>query len=109
MLVISRFEKVAAMSFFILSLASCAMFSGRETPGEYVDDTAITTKVKSAFVADPDVKAMQINVETMQGVVQLSGFVDTKFAETRAVDLAQGVKGVKAVKDDIVVRSPRNP
>lgn len=106
---ISRFEKIAAASFFILSLASCAMFSGRETAGEYVDDTVITSKVKSAFISDPVVKAMQVNVETMKGVVQLSGFVDSKTAEDRAVELAQGVNGVKAVRNDIIVRNPPNP
>ncbi len=61
----------------MLSLGACSMFEGRETTGQYVDDTTITAKVKEAFIADPVVKAMQVNVETMQGTVQLSGFVDS--------------------------------
>jgi osmotically-inducible protein OsmY len=81
------------------------MFEGRETTGQYVDDTTITAKVKEAFVADPQVKAMQVNVETMQGVVQLSGFVDSPNIERRAVRLAGQVKGVKSVKDTIIVRA----
>ena len=90
--------------FFLLGLTSCAMFQGRETPAEYAEDTAITTKVKNAYVIDPVVKAMQVNVETMQGVVQLSGFVDSEKAEKRAVDIARGTKGVRGVKNDIIVR-----
>jgi osmotically-inducible protein OsmY len=95
-------------SIFVLSLASCAMFQGRETAGQYVDDATITTKVKDAFIADPVVKASQVSVETMQGVVQLSGFVDSSNSEQRAVQLAQQVKGVKSVKDDIIVRNRSN-
>ena len=91
----------------LLSLASCSMFQGRETAGEYVDDATITTQVKAAFVADKQVSAMQVNVETMQGVVQLSGFVHSKDSELRALQLASKVKGVKAVKDNIVV-NPNN-
>ena len=80
------------------------MFQGRETTGQYVDDTTITSKVKESFVADKYVKASQVNVETMQGVVQLSGFVDSTSTEQRAVQLAQQVSGVKSVKDNITVR-----
>src|ERR1700733_607529 len=93
-----------AMPLLMLALASCSMFEGRETGGQYADDTVITSKVKESFVADPKVKAMQVNVETMQGVVQLSGFVDSSASEARAVALANQVKGVKSVKDNIVVR-----
>lgn len=97
-------RKPILASLLLLSLASCAMFEGRETAGQYVDDATITSKVKSAFVADKKVKAMEINVETMQGVVQLSGFVDTPAADARAVQLANNVTGVKSVKDDIIIR-----
>ena len=100
--------KTAATFFlipaFLLSLAACSMFEGRETAGQYVDDSTITAKVKEAFVADPQVSAMQVNVETMQGVVQLSGFVNKKSTDQRALQLAQQVKGVKSVKDNIIVR-----
>ena len=66
--------------------------------------STITTKVKEAFIADPQVKASQINVETMQGVVQLSGFVDLPKSEARAVELARQVRGVTSVKDNILIR-----
>ena len=91
-------------SVFFLLLASCSLFSGRETTGQYVDDSTITAKVKEAFVSDPRVKASQIHVETMQGVVQLSGFVDSPKSEARAVELTRQVYGVTSVKDDIVIR-----
>jgi len=103
-----EFSKTMILPVFILSLAACSMFEGRETAGQYVDDTTITTKVKEAFVADPQVKAMQVNVETMQGVVQLSGFVDSSSSEQRAVTLAGQVRGVKSVKDNIVVRASKS-
>jgi len=101
----THFARFFLVPVFFLSLASCSMFSGRETAGQYVDDATITTKVKQAFVSDPQVKASQVNVETMQGVVQLSGFVDSPASEARAVELAHRVVGVKSVKDDIIVRS----
>jgi hyperosmotically inducible periplasmic protein len=86
------------------SLAACAVMSGRETAGEYVDDATITTKVKAAMFDDPSVKVMQIGVETMQNVVQLSGFVDSAQTKARAGELAGSVTGVRQVKNDLVAR-----
>jgi hyperosmotically inducible periplasmic protein len=88
----------------ITSLASCAMLTGRETVGEYVDDTTITTKVKAAMFDDPAVRGMEISVETMQNVVQLSGFVDSAQTRDRAGELARNVSGVREVRNDLVVR-----
>ncbi|MDX2027228.1 MAG: BON domain-containing protein [Alphaproteobacteria bacterium] len=104
MSVVKSFAKSLVVPTIVLSLVSCAVFEGRQTAGRYVDDATITTKVKAAFIEDPIVKAMQINVETMEGVVQLSGFVDSSESEARAVRLAQQVNGVKRVQDDIIVR-----
>lgn len=86
------------------SLAACAAISGRETVGEYVDDATITTKVKAAMFDDPSLKVMQISVETMQNVVQLSGFVDSEQTKARAGERARSVEGVREVKNDLVVR-----
>jgi hyperosmotically inducible periplasmic protein len=88
----------------ITSLAACSAMSGRESAGEYVDDSTITAKVKAAMFDDPSLKVMQIGVETMQDVVQLSGFVDSAQTKARAGELARGVKGVREVKNDLVVR-----
>ena len=99
-----RASKFLLLPVLFLSLGACSMFEGRETSGQYVDDSTITAKVKEAILADPQVSVMQVNVETMQGVVQLSGFVSSKTADQRALQLASKVQGVKAVKDNIVVR-----
>lgn len=86
------------------SLAACSAVQGRETAGEYVDDTSLTTKVKAAILKDEGLKGNQINVETMQGVVQLSGFVDSPQQAAHASDVARGINGVKSVRNSIIVR-----
>ena len=79
----------------------CASTAKQEGTGEYVDDTVITGKVKTAILNEPTLKSAEINVETFKGVVQLSGFVSSKEAENKAVVVARGVAGVKSVKDDM--------
>jgi osmotically-inducible protein OsmY len=79
----------------------CASTSKSEGTGEYVDDTVITTKVKTAIFNEPALKSAEINVETFKGVVQLSGFVSSRDAETKAVAVAGTVSGVKSVKNDM--------
>lgn len=89
---------------FALALASvlgCASTPTQEGTGEYLDDTVITTKVKSAIFSDPGLKSAEINVETFKGVVQLSGFVSSVADQRKAVELARSVKGVSSVKDDM--------
>lgn len=87
-----------------LLMAGCAATATRESTGEYIDDSAITATVKAAIYNDPKLKVGQISVETYQGVVQLSGFVDSAQAARRAVELARSVKGVKAVKNSLIVK-----
>jgi osmotically-inducible protein OsmY len=103
-----RFQSAIAQSVIagvlLVSVAACAPTPTREGTGEYIDDTVITSKVKAAFAADPVVKATQVQVETFKGTVQLSGFVDSRESAQRAVDLARGVKGVKSVKNDTIIR-----
>lgn len=70
-----------------------------------VDDTAITAKVKAAIFADPDLKAMQIHVDTVDAVVTLAGSVDSARMHDRAVQVANGVEGVRQVVDNLVVKS----
>lgn len=88
----------------ILSATGCAVGRGQETAGAYVDDAAITTTVKAKFVEDKTVSAMSISVETMNGTVQLSGFAKSSAEKAQAEALARGVKNVRAVRNDIVVR-----
>jgi len=85
-------------------IAGCTVFSGRETAGEYVDDATVTTKVNAQIVSESSLKSSQINVETMQDVVQLSGFVDSAKAKERAGEIARNVDGVRSVRNNIIVR-----
>jgi osmotically-inducible protein OsmY len=78
--------------------------ASHETAGQSVDDSVVTAKVKAKLVDDPVTKAYQINVETFQGTVQLSGFVDSADAVSRAERLAKDVGGVKGVKNSLQVR-----
>jgi hypothetical protein len=82
----------------------CASTPTRQSSGEYVDDSAITARVKAAIFDDPSLKVLQINVETFKGEVQLSGFVDAAQNVRRAGEVARGVKGVKSVKNDLIVK-----
>lgn len=79
---------------------------GGQTAGEYVDDAMITTKVKTALANDSRVSAFDINVETQQGVVQLSGFVDSQEAISAATEVAQRVEGVKSVGNNLQLKTP---
>jgi osmotically-inducible protein OsmY len=82
----------------------CASTPTHEGTGEYVDDTVLTTKVKAAILEEPGLKSAEINVETFKGTVQLSGFVSSQSSIQKAVEIARGVKGVKAVKNDMRVK-----
>ena len=73
--------------------------------GEVIDDSVLTAKVKTALIAASETKAHQINVETKDGVVQLSGFVDTNSAKSAATTVAKSVTGVKDVKNELSVKS----
>jgi len=88
-----------------LLVTGCSSTPTRESAGEVVDDAWITTKVKSSFVEDSTVSALNINVETFKGVVQLSGFANNSAEMTRAAEIARGIKGVKSVKNDIRLKS----
>lgn len=85
-------------------IAGCAGTLKKESAGEYVDDTVITSKVKLEIFNDPMLKVYQITVESFKGVVLLSGFVDSENAVDRAVKVAGAVKGVKSVKNSLVVK-----
>lgn len=88
----------------MLSVAGCAGTKVTESTGEYFDDSMITTKIKSAILADSRLKLLDITVTTFKGVVQLSGFVDSKGVSERAVQVSRTVKGVKAVNNSLVVK-----
>ena len=89
---------------FVATLMACASTSKKESTGEYVDDSVITTKVKTLLAADDFLKSFQIGVESYKGTVQLSGFVNSQQAVDKAVDITRGVKGVESVKNDLIVK-----
>lgn len=85
-------------------LTGCAVTRGQESVGAYIDDTSITTAVKARFVDNPEVDASSIRVETLNGTVMLSGFAKNSTERSTAEALTWKVKGVKAVRNEIVVR-----
>ena len=76
----------------------------KESAGEFIDDSVITTKVKAAILEEPLLKSLQINVKSYKGVVQLSGFVDSVEIVNRAGEVAGSIKGVKGVKNGLNVK-----
>ena len=105
---ITLFVLLAALAAVPFTFTTgCAVAQRRESAGAYVDDKAISAKVKTALYRDPIVKGTQVDVNTFQGVVQLSGFVENQAQKDRAGQLAQQTKGVQAVHNDIVVQTGR--
>ena len=95
----------AAAAIALIAVPGCAVTRGQETTGAYIDDSAITTAVKSKFVENKDVDASSIAVETLNGTVMLSGFAKNAIEKSTAESLTWKVNGVKAVKNQIAVRS----
>jgi osmotically-inducible protein OsmY len=100
---IKTFTTFVAATMLIVA-AGCASTRTHEGTGQYVDDSVITTKVKSAILGEPGLKVSEINVETFKGVVQLSGFVSSRSDIDSAVRVASAVNGVKTVKNDMSVK-----
>ena len=88
----------------IATLAACAATATRGSTGDYVDDSVITTKVKTLLAEDDFLKSFQIGVETFKGTVQLSGFVNSQKAVDKAVEITRSVKGVKSVRNNLIVK-----
>jgi osmotically-inducible protein OsmY len=99
-----RFGKTLATIVTLIILAGCAGTRTSESTGEFVDDVAISTKVKSKLLASPDTKGTAITVETFKGTVQLSGFVDTAMEKRKAEEIAAETDGVARVDNKITVK-----
>jgi osmotically-inducible protein OsmY len=95
---------IAITAVVLLTATGCAVQRGQESVGAYVDDSGITTMVKTRFIENKQVDAGAISVETMKGTVMLTGFAKSAVERSTAESIARGVKGVIAVKNDIVVR-----
>ena len=98
------FIRCLLLIMLIAGFMACASTSKQEGAGEYVDDSVITTKVKSQLAGDDFLKSFEITVETYKGIVQLSGFVGSQMAVNKAGEIARGVQGVKSVKNDLIVK-----
>ena len=98
---VSKALSAIFLALTLVSVVGCASTSQKEGTGEYVDDSAITLKVKAAILNEPTLKVAEINVETFKGVVQLSGFVNSQADINKAVAVARGVHGVISVKNDM--------
>ena len=88
----------------IATLAACAATRTQSSAGEFVDDSVITTKIKSLLAEDDFLKSFEISVESFKGTVQLSGFVNSQKAVDKASEIARSVQGVKSLKNDLIVK-----
>jgi osmotically-inducible protein OsmY len=99
------FARTTLVFAVIAALTACSGAPTRQSTGEVLDDSVITTKVKAAFVEDKTVSALDIKVDTFKGNVQLSGFADNRQEIQRAGEIAREVRGVESVKNDIRLKS----
>ena len=88
----------------IAAFVACASTPKQESTGEFIDDSVITTKIKTLLANDDFLKSFQISVESRKGIVLLSGFVDSQKAVDKAGQIARGVEGVKSVRNNLVVK-----
>lgn len=92
-----------AASLFLVTLSGCAVMRDQSTMGQFVDDTTITTQIKARIAKHSTLSSLAVGVETLNGVVQLSGFVKTDAERDAAHKIAHGVSGVKDVKNYLAV------
>jgi len=99
-----KYFSALLMALALLFSLGCAATATKESTGEYIDDSAITAKVKDAIFRESTLKSSEINVETFKGVVQLSGFVSSQPNIDKAVEISKNVKGVQSVKNDMRIK-----
>jgi osmotically-inducible protein OsmY len=100
----NRFVGYFVLVMLMVAFVACASTSKQESTGQYVDDSVITTKVKSLLAADDFLKSFEISVEIYKGTVQLSGFVGSQKAVDKAGEITRSVNGVKSVKNNLIVK-----
>jgi hyperosmotically inducible protein len=101
---LSHVVLASAAALAVVQITGCAVARDQQTVGSFIDDATLTTRVKASFAKDPVVAATSINVETLKGTVQLSGFAKSDAERSTAERLARNTEGVKSVRNDIVVR-----
>lgn len=107
----SLINKITVLAFtgILISLSACAATDTKESTGQYVDNSVLTAKVKTAIFNEPTLKSSEITVQTFKGEVQLSGFVSSIDQTNKAVEVARGIPGVTSVKNDMRVKGSNNP
>ena len=100
----NRLMKFLACLVLAASFTGCASTPKHESTGQYIDNSVLTTKVKTAIFNEPTLKSMQITVESFKGEVQLSGFVDSAASAQKAGEVARSVEGVVSVKNNLIVK-----
>jgi|APCry1669192010_1035390.scaffolds.fasta_scaffold121930_1 osmotically-inducible protein OsmY len=101
---IKKYLQCITTSLLITIFSGCAVTRDQESVGAYIDDSVITTSIKSKFFEDKTVDGSAITVETLNGIVMLSGFVKNVLQKNTAENITIKVKGVKAVKNEISVK-----
>lgn len=101
-----RNRSVTAALLALVLIAPLFLSACGKTVGETIDDATITTRVKTAFINDPAIGGLRIDVDTFKGIVTLSGAVKSKDEENKAVALARSIKGVTDVKSTLQVQQP---
>jgi len=96
--------KKSLFLLFVLLMVGCASTTQQESFGEYVDNSVITSKVKSKILDNPTTKFLDISVKTFKSIVQLSGFVSSEKERATAGKLAASVEGVRSVKNNLLIR-----
>ena len=94
----------SAIAISALTITGCAVTRDQQSVGAYIDDATATTQVKARFADSPVVSAMAIKVETLNGMVQLSGFAKSATERQTAENIARGASGIRGVINNIVVR-----
>lgn len=104
-------QKITSLVFsgVLISLSACAATDTKESTGQYVDNSVLTAKVKTAIFNEPTLKSSEITVQTYKGEVQLSGFVSSIEQTNKAVEVAKSIPGVTSVKNDMRVKGSSNP
>jgi len=100
----SKTPTALASTVLLMTVLGCASTRTHEATGEYVDDSVITTKVRTAIFNAPDLKSSEIRVHTFKGVVQLSGFVSSRHDINGAITVASAVGGVKSVTNEMQLK-----
>jgi hyperosmotically inducible protein len=101
---ICKYLSILLTAAMLVSVAACSSTSSKESTGEYIDDSWITTKVKADILNEPMLKVFDIKVDTLKGNVMLSGNVASQAASDRAVQVARSVKGVTAVTNRLQIK-----